>query len=229
MLPSLVLKNQFGETSNNFIEGGSSQLWCNFVVDSANGNGLGIRSLKGNGVKAIFMHTSATALGGNPNPAAGYIVVELEENYSGYVNGTYGFAPPVSGTPVNISGGLTQFGVYTIVSLGTSNQANWVAIGLRPGITAAVGVSFVASTASAGTGTGTVEVVKSNASVATQIQPIGDPNLMCNPSDNSGAIINLATLGATNSSTTTLIPIAVADGTVIGLTFNMTPVPQPLI
>jgi len=35
---------------------------CNFVVDSTNGNGLGIRSLKSNGyVKNIFMNTSAGA------------------------------------------------------------------------------------------------------------------------------------------------------------------------
>src|ERR1017187_394412 len=45
---------------------------CNFVVDSANGNGLGIRNLKGSGrVAQVFMHTSATPAAGNPNPVAG--------------------------------------------------------------------------------------------------------------------------------------------------------------
>ena len=41
---------------------------CNFVVDSANSNGLGIRSLKGPYVKNVYMHTSATPAPGNPNP-----------------------------------------------------------------------------------------------------------------------------------------------------------------
>ena len=36
---------------------------CNFIVDSTNGNGLGIRSLKGQGVKDVFMHTTAAFTG----------------------------------------------------------------------------------------------------------------------------------------------------------------------
>jgi hypothetical protein len=36
---------------------------CNFVVDSTNGNGLGIRNLKGSGVQAVFMNTSASFTG----------------------------------------------------------------------------------------------------------------------------------------------------------------------
>src|SRR5665213_768068 len=36
---------------------------CNFVVDAANGNGRGIRSLKGQGVKNVFMNTSAAMTG----------------------------------------------------------------------------------------------------------------------------------------------------------------------
>src|SRR5580698_1169620 len=73
--PSLVLKNQFGETSINVLQGGSNQIDCNFIVDSSNGNGLGIRSLKGSGCASVYMHTSATPAAGNPNPASGYILV----------------------------------------------------------------------------------------------------------------------------------------------------------
>lgn len=36
---------------------------CNFVVDSTNGNGLGQRQLKGQGVKQVFMHTTAAFTG----------------------------------------------------------------------------------------------------------------------------------------------------------------------
>lgn len=41
---------------------------CNFIVDSTNGNGLGIRSLKGPGIAHVYMHTTATPAVGNPNP-----------------------------------------------------------------------------------------------------------------------------------------------------------------
>ena len=36
---------------------------CNFIVDPANGNGLGIRSLKGQGVANVYMNTSASFTG----------------------------------------------------------------------------------------------------------------------------------------------------------------------
>lgn len=36
---------------------------CNFIVDQTNGNGLGIRSLKGANVKNVFMYTSASITG----------------------------------------------------------------------------------------------------------------------------------------------------------------------
>lgn len=36
---------------------------CNFVVDSTNGNGLGIRSLKGPCISSVYMHSAATFVG----------------------------------------------------------------------------------------------------------------------------------------------------------------------
>ena len=39
---------------------------CNFVVDSTNGNGLGIRNLKGPVVANVYMQTTATPAPGNP-------------------------------------------------------------------------------------------------------------------------------------------------------------------
>jgi len=36
------------------------QLDLNFIVDSTNGNGMGIRSLKGQGIASVFMNTSAS-------------------------------------------------------------------------------------------------------------------------------------------------------------------------
>jgi hypothetical protein len=43
---------------------------CNFVVDSTNGNGLGIRNLKGPLVANVYMQTQATPAPGNPLVAA---------------------------------------------------------------------------------------------------------------------------------------------------------------
>src|SRR5271165_7105201 len=72
---------------------------CNFIVDSANGNGLGIRSLKptgaANGIASIYMHTSATPAPGNPNPAPGYIVVNFSDSYFGYLGGFSGQVSPL--------------------------------------------------------------------------------------------------------------------------------------
>ena len=47
MYPNQAVQNQFGETVNQFIKGGSNQIDFNFIIDHANGNGLGNRSLKG--------------------------------------------------------------------------------------------------------------------------------------------------------------------------------------
>ena len=63
--PTQYGKNQFGEAQNVFILGGSNQIDINFVVDSTNGNGLGIRTLKGQGIQNAVMHTSATVGKGN--------------------------------------------------------------------------------------------------------------------------------------------------------------------
>jgi hypothetical protein len=97
---------------------------CNFVVDSTNGNGLGIRNLKGSGVRNVFMHTSATpGLGNggylNPNPAAGYAVIQLRNNYNRYAGGFSGFSSPLSGSNVAINGSALTVGQpYVIVSVG---------------------------------------------------------------------------------------------------------------
>jgi type VI secretion system secreted protein VgrG len=54
--------NQFFRTLHNY----PVLLDCNFIVDSQNINGLGIRSLKGPGIKAVYMNSSA-APAGSPN------------------------------------------------------------------------------------------------------------------------------------------------------------------
>src|ERR1700691_5028877 len=85
---------------------------CNFIVDSTNGNGLGIRNLKGPMVQNVFMNTSATpGLGNtnpaspsvsvlNPNPAAGTIIVQFQDTFNRSYSGFNSNVSPLSGTPL---------------------------------------------------------------------------------------------------------------------------------
>lgn len=97
---------------------------CSFIVDSTNGNGLGIRSLKGSGVRNVFMHTSASPGRGagnylNPNPASGYALIQLKNGYSRYAGGFSGFVAPLSGSSLAINGSaLTVGSPYVVVSVG---------------------------------------------------------------------------------------------------------------
>lgn len=97
---------------------------CNFVVDSTNGNGLGIRSLKGQGVQNVFMHTSATPGKGpngylNPNPAVGLGWIQLAYNYKRYYGGASGFIAPTTGSTLAINGSALTVGQpYVIASVG---------------------------------------------------------------------------------------------------------------
>lgn len=157
---------------------------CKFVVNSSDTAGLGVTNFNGSGrVGSVFMHTSATPGHGsngllNPNPASGYILVTLQDNYNSFLGWNASITAPISGTPISISGSsvLTVGQVYVIQTVGTSTQANWVAVGLPSYITAAVGVSFVASVTGGGTGTGTVEAVKTTGSGIQHLELIGKPS-----------------------------------------------------
>lgn len=194
----------------------STLLDCSFVVDSANGNGLGIRSLKPSGrIASVFMHTSAPLAGsGNPNPQAGHIIVNLQDNYNTYLGGFSGVVSPVSGAAIN--SGLTVGHVYVIVSLGSSTLAQFQAAGLPANITPAVGVSFVAAATSIAGGA-TVKVFASSG--IDSIEVVGDTNLM----NSNGAYV----LGAGNGMQLILACFLngtltqPADGSVIGLGFYM--------
>jgi hypothetical protein len=194
---------------------------CNFVVDSANGNGLGIRSLKGQGIANVFMHTTATPGVGNqgqlnPNPPSGTIAVQLNDNYNRLYALNGGFASPVSGTPLT---SVTANTPYVIVSVGTTTQAQWAALGLPFGVIPAVGAAFIASSTTAITGTGAVEAIAATASGCDHIELLGDPNQTLSPVPTGGS----PTVGGwlfcnTYLNTTKTAP---ADGTVVGLQFYL--------
>lgn len=169
---------------------------CNFVVDSTNGNGLGIRSLKGPAVQNVFMHTSASAGAGNsnpatpnvvvtnPNPASGTIVIQLMDNYNRSLSGFDSRVSPVSGSALKIdNSALTQGVAYIITTLGNSTAAQWHALGVPKGVTPAVGVSFIAASVGAGANTSTSRVMAAAAtgSGIAAIETVGDPNLSISP------------------------------------------------
>lgn len=195
---------------------------CNFVVDSTNGNGLGIRSLKSNGyVNNVFMNTSATPGTNNgllnPNPAAGIVMVQFTNNFNYSLTGYGGFASPVAGAALT---SVTANVTYIITALGTATLAQWQARGFPVGFTPEVGAAFVAT--STGLIGGSAEVRVPGVSGVSSIEVIGNPNATIsnsNISKNAGAIYMLQILGATDASTTTMIPKAPAAGTVIGLSF----------
>ncbi len=204
----------------------------NFVVDNANGNGLGIRSLKSNGyVRNVFMHTTASPGVNdgylNPNPAAGLVLIQFKNNFKYYLGGFSGFVSPVAGSP---STSTTAHAAEIIASLGTATLAQWQAVGLPPGLVPAVGQSFIA-TASASIGGG-ASVIAPGVSGITSVEVVGDPNQsIANSSiaQNGGAWLLVQLLGATSSSVTTLIPTAPANGSVIGMSafFDLSSVSIP--
>ncbi len=205
---------------------------CNFIVDSTNGNGLGIRSLKGPMIQNIFMHTSASAgLGNsnsatpnvpvlNPNPAAGSIIVQLNDNFNRSFSGFHAIVSPVSGTPLTAT---TAHVPVIIVSLGSATPAQSLAefraVGLPRGITPAVGVAFV-PTASATIGhSAAVEIAAAAGSAVMSIETLGNPNLSIAPdlsqAQGFGAQLILQCRDITGAIA------APADGSVISLAFYL--------
>ena len=198
------------------------EVWVNFVVDSANGNGWGVRSVKSNGyVEAVFMHTSATpGLQNsllNPNPAVGYAVVRFKNNFNFYLGGFSGQIVPLTSTGTT---SLTKGNVYVITSLGTTTAAQWQAAGLIPGVTPAVGATFVAAATASLSGTGTVGLP--GVPTTHQMTVVGDPNTVIANSNirvNAGSQVVVQFAAPTSSSTTTLVAASPADGTVVGMQF----------
>lgn len=199
---------------------------CSFIVDSTNGNGLGIRSLKGPGIKSVFMHTSAAPLGGNPNPASGLIIVNFNENFQRYLGGFSGFVSPVTGNNITVSGGTLVAGnAYIITALGSTTQAKWQTAGLTPGYTAAVGAPFICTSAgAAGTGLGTGTVKAVGVSGVYGMEVVGDTNLTIGgqlPSGPAGAQLIVQVVGPTSNADPTPVLKAPANGTVIGMSFYL--------
>ena len=119
------------------------------------------------------------------SPAAGVIVVQLQDNYNKILKGFKAIVSPVSGIPLTSTTAGTP---VVIVSLGTATAAQWQAKGLPAGIAPAVGVSFVPTASGSIGGSAAVEVALLPGSGITTIETIGDANLSIapNPTKNQG-------------------------------------------
>lgn len=175
----------------------------NFVVDSTNGNGLGVRSIKSNGYVESVKMTSC------------FCWVTFKNNFNRYLGGFSGQVSPLSGTNVPIgSTSLVVGHAYVIVYVGTSTAADWKAVGLPDGFTPTVGQAFVASKTGNGAGSGQVQAPLVSGSNSVEV--VGDPNTTINNYNvaaNAGARVLLQFLlnGAA---------AAPADGSVVGMTFK---------
>lgn len=189
-------------------------------------NGLGVTSLKSNGyVRNVFMNTSTTPASNNgatnPDPADGLCMIQLFNNFNTFLGiQSWSVQAPLTGSIKIDNSALTVGGLYVISTLGNATTAKWQTIGLPPGLTPAVGQSFIALT-NGGAGdvlTSRVSTVTASSIVAVQIA--GTPDTMINNSQLAtygGAYVFLQFMGATNASTTTLIPTAPATGTIVNL------------
>lgn len=140
--------------------------------------------------------------------AAGTYRIKLQDNYNKFFMALAAVDSPVSGS--NVTAGSFSAGVaYQITALGSTD---WNAIGLPSGITAAVGMSFVAT--GVGAGTGTAKIFGPSGIVA--VEALGDSNLELAPSQvNQGAYVTVRCYGATDASTTTLIATDPASGSTL--------------
>lgn len=202
------------------------QVDCRFTVAVADSGGLGITGLTGAGVQAVYMHTSATAATGNPNPASGFIIVKFNDTYNAYYGGDFQVMSPASGSSILVaSAGTVANTTYQITIVGTTTTAGWVTLGLPVGITPAVGVAFTATATTTAAGTGAVQVPATAGAAIALCDVIGNPNKTIAstaaniPGISSGAYMILRCLAATNSSTTTLIAAAPATGSIVTLKF----------
>lgn len=90
-----------------------------FQVAAADAAGFGVTNLRGQGIKNVYMHTSATPAVGNPNPAVGYVSLLLAYNYARAYCLDYQIISPVTGSALAINASALTPGLpYQILTVG---------------------------------------------------------------------------------------------------------------
>lgn len=198
------------------------KLDLSFIVTPT--NGLGITSLKSNGyVNNVFMHTSTTPAANNgytnPNPAVGYAIIQLRNNFNAFL-GASSTITSTSQTSTKIDNAALTAGLaYVISTLGDASLAVWQGVGLPAGVTPAVGVAFIATSAGGSGNTSTSRVMVPNQSGVDAVEFFGNPILTSNSNiyANSGQYLIAQFLASTSSSVTTLIPTAPTAASLVNM------------
>lgn len=176
---------------------------CNIAIGSTGAVG----TVKGPGV------TSVTRL------AVGNYMVKFQDNYYKFYSlANAWFQAPVTGSDI-AGGSFVATTVYQITALGNTTQAQWHTAGVPAGVTAAVGVAFLAAGIGAGTGT-----VKELGSTGIQkVDMIGNSSLQLapQPAPYQGGYVIVRTLGPTGAGNTAQIPVDPASGSLLGLSFYL--------
>ncbi len=126
--------------------------------------------------------TSATAsityqAVGSPNPAAGEIVVKLQDNYNRLFTGYSSIIGPLGAATTSSKANV----INVISTLGPATLAQWQAVGLPVGVTPAVGVTFVGSQAAVIGGSAQTAIMLAAGSGITNIEFAGNSNLSIAP------------------------------------------------
>lgn len=212
------------------------QIDMQFTVASTDAGGLGITGLKGPMVQNVFMNTNQTPGAGNknpatpnvtvtnPNPAAGTIVIQLQDNFNQLLNMRASMIAPASGSDVKVDNSAMTIGVaYTITTLGNSTAAQWHSIGVPAGITPAVGVTFIASAVGiageANTSTSRVQTSAAAGSGVFSLEMLGNPQLLMAPSPtaNQGYGAQIILQSRKDSAADAPVIAAIADGTIVNI------------
>ncbi len=94
----------------------SKPVWLDleWSVNKADSAGFGVVNVKGQGVKQVWMQSSATPATSNPfvnSTSAGYALIELEYNYQRVYCPNYRIVSPVTGSGLAINGSALTAGV----------------------------------------------------------------------------------------------------------------------
>lgn len=110
------MANAIGNNSGRFYSFGQKPVLidCNFIVDPANGNGYGVRSLKGQGIRHVYMHSTASLTG--TTTSSSNVITSIAGGTSGLTAGM-----PVQGT--GIPAGTTITAVLSSSSVQISANA----------------------------------------------------------------------------------------------------------
>ncbi len=189
----------FGLNGKSFYTNVTKPMQVNLAFTVTPTNSLGVTSLKSNGyVNNVFMHTSTTPGSNNgylnPNPLAGYALIQLKQNFNKFLGMQYSFQTPTA-TDKKIDNAELSLGqVYVITVLGNATAAQWTAVGVPAGVTPAVGVSFTALATGSGSGnssTSRMQLPTSSAIELVEVVGVTDTMTPANIATNAGQWVTL--------------------------------------